>query len=215
MTLRDIAQSRRFVAVGTELCRRAIASCDEAGFDALTLPGWTRRHLVAHLAANAEALLRLLHWAHTGEPTPMYSSPEQRAADIAAGAAMSGAELTAWFERSSMALDAGFANMSDDAWNAPVVTAQGRMVAAAETTWMRSREVLIHTVDLGTGVGFGDLPYDFLAQLRNEVLTKRADERLVPLAGNLSDIVAYLVGRGRGGVTVADGAAAPELGPWL
>ena len=46
------------------------------------LPGWTRKHLVAHLAGNAEALLRLLHWAGTGERTPMYTSPEQRNADI-------------------------------------------------------------------------------------------------------------------------------------
>ena len=52
------------------------------------LPGWTRRHLVAHVAANAEALGNLVHWAATGIPTPMYSSPEARAAGIDRGLAM-------------------------------------------------------------------------------------------------------------------------------
>jgi len=42
------------------------------------LPGWTRGHLLTHLARNADALVNLLTWARTGIPTPMYASPDQR-----------------------------------------------------------------------------------------------------------------------------------------
>ncbi|BBC38326.1 hypothetical protein SGFS_096200 [Streptomyces graminofaciens] len=61
------------------------------------LPGWTRGHLLTHLARNADALVNLLTWARTGVRTPMYTTPDQRASDwmtprIDAGA---GAELVA------------------------------------------------------------------------------------------------------------------------
>ena len=89
------------------------------------LPGWTRKHVVAHLAANAEALGRLLHWAKTGERTPMYSSTEQRNADIEAGATRPGTELAQWFRASAQALDDALDTMTRAAWSAEVMTAQG------------------------------------------------------------------------------------------
>ncbi|MFI7632550.1 maleylpyruvate isomerase N-terminal domain-containing protein [Nonomuraea sp. NPDC049400] len=46
------------------------------------LPGWTGRHVAAHVAANARALGRLVHWARTGEERPMYDSPAARDAEI-------------------------------------------------------------------------------------------------------------------------------------
>ena len=71
------------------------------------LPGWTRRHVAAHLAANADAVGNLVHWAATGERTPMYSSPEQRAADIERGSTPHGDELRAWFDASAARLCRG------------------------------------------------------------------------------------------------------------
>ncbi len=50
------------------------------------LPGWTRAHVVAHVHFNALALRRLVSWARTGEETPMYASPSQRAEEIDRGA---------------------------------------------------------------------------------------------------------------------------------
>jgi maleylpyruvate isomerase len=211
-----LAEKIGFVERGTELCASAIASLDEHAFAAPSqLPGWTRRHVVAHLSANAEAIGRLLHWARTGERTPMYASPEQRVADIEAGARRSGAELAAWFERSAAELAAGFAAMTDESWRAEVVTAQGRTVAASETPWMRGREVLVHAVDLGTGITFADLPAPFLEALRAEILARRAAEQLPELVGDLPAVTAYLAGRGADAVTTADGQPAPVLSAWL
>ena len=52
------------------------------------LPGWDRRHVVAHVARNADALVNLMTWARTGEETPMYPSVEARDAGIAEAAAL-------------------------------------------------------------------------------------------------------------------------------
>jgi len=135
---RTLEESLAWSAEGTELCRKAIASLDETAYDAPTLlPGWNRRHLVAHLAANADAIGRLVSWARTGRETRMYSSSGQRAADIEAGAKLSGRELTAWFDRSAGELSAAMAALPADAWQSEVVTAQGRTVPGSEIPWMR------------------------------------------------------------------------------
>lgn len=205
-----------FVATGTALCARVVEALEPAELAAPSLlPRWSRAHVVAHLAANAEALGRLLHWARTGERTPMYASPERRAADIEAGAALPASELTAWFRRSADLLSADFAGMPPSAWAAEVVTAQGRTVPASQTPWMRSREVMVHAVDLATGLSFADLPPAFLTALRDEILAKRAAERLPELHGALADVTAYLAGRPHGPVTADAGAPPPDLSPWL
>jgi uncharacterized protein (TIGR03083 family) len=102
---RSLEQSLRWIEEGTELCRKAIAGLDEASYGApCQLDGWSRKHLVAHLAANAEAIGRLVSWARTGAEQRMYSSPEQRNADIEAGAKLSGEQVTSWFEQSAREL---------------------------------------------------------------------------------------------------------------
>src|ERR687890_258736 len=59
------------------------------------LPGWTRGHVLAHLARNADALINLTVWARTGVPTPMYPSREVRSATIEAQSGRPVAELRA------------------------------------------------------------------------------------------------------------------------
>lgn len=216
MAARDLERSLAWMEQGTELCRKALAGLDEASYaESTTLPGWTRKHLVAHLAANAEAVGRLVHWARTGERTPMYASTAQRNADIEAGGERPGAELTDWFDRSASALGVAMGSLSDEDWRAEVVTAQGRTVPASETPWMRSREVLVHVVDLGTGLSFADLPGDFLAALRADIVGKRGADNVPEVDGDPAEITAYLAGRPFSGVTTPDGAAAPPLPAWL
>ncbi|HZC40516.1 MAG TPA: maleylpyruvate isomerase N-terminal domain-containing protein, partial [Streptosporangiaceae bacterium] len=48
------------------------------------LPGWTRAHVLTHIARNADGLANLLRWARTGTQTPMYASAGARDADIEA-----------------------------------------------------------------------------------------------------------------------------------
>ncbi len=51
------------------------------------LPGWSRAHVIAHVARNAHALVNLLTWARTGVETPMYADDHQRTNEIEANAA--------------------------------------------------------------------------------------------------------------------------------
>jgi len=50
------------------------------------LPGWSRGHVLAHVAGNADSLVTLLTWAATGVEHPQYPSREARDAAIEAGA---------------------------------------------------------------------------------------------------------------------------------
>lgn len=228
----------RWVTEGTALVRRALDGLDSD--DALggpsALQGWTRKHLLAHIAANADAVGNLVAWARTGVETPMYTSRAQRNADIEAGALRPAVDLLAWFERSAAALADAFASLSDEEWEHLIVTGQGRTVPATETPWMRAREVMVHAVDLAGDVTFTDLPEDFLAALADDIVTKRGatggrpvsvrasdtDVSLelagagdpVLVSGPLAQVVAWLAGRTYTGLS-AEGGAVPELGPWL
>lgn len=233
----DLSDARRWTRDGTTQLIGEAAGLGEAALGAPSaLPGWTRRHLLAHVAANAEALGNLVRWAATGEPTPMYSSPADRAAGIERGAVLPAAELSAWLRRSAQALDNAMTALSEEQWQAPVVTAQGRTVPATEVPWLRAREVYVHGVDLATGLSFGDLPDGFLTALCGDVIARRStasgpamllqavgsggrwelpgEGDVVRLSGPLAEITAYLTGRAHK-LTTAGGDPAPALGPWL
>ena len=141
--------TRRWMDQGTRIFSGALAcTSDDALAGPTDLPGWTGRHLVAHVAANAEALLDLAHWASTGEETPMYSSPGQRDADIRAGAQKPPAELRRAAEESAPRLAAALDRLTDEQWSRTVRTARGRPIPASEIPWLRAREVMVHAVDL-------------------------------------------------------------------
>jgi maleylpyruvate isomerase len=202
-------RTHEWIAEGTALCRTALVDLDGPSL----LPGWTRKHVAAHLSLNAEAIGNLVHWARTGEERRMYASPEQRGADIEAGALRPADELLTWFEESAQMLAAAMAALTDEQWQTRVLSAQGKEIPATETSWMRSREVMIHAVDLGTGVTFADLPPDFLEALCADIRAKRGD---VPeVTGPLAEVAAYLAGRSYDGVLNADGTPAEPLPPWL
>ncbi|MGW5412971.1 maleylpyruvate isomerase family mycothiol-dependent enzyme [Actinomadura geliboluensis] len=207
---RSFADARRWTREGTALFLGAAAELTEPEYEAASpLPGWTRRHLVAHVAANAEALGNLVHWAATGEETPMYASPEERAAGIERGSRMSGPELGEWLARSAATLQASMDELTEGQWESEVVTAQGRTVPATEVPWMRSREVMVHAVDLDRGVAFADLPDDFLQALITDITAKRGLDAAALPAGPLPEVAAWLAGRPHA-LT-----GAPPLGPWL
>lgn len=200
--------TRSWVTQGTQLFLDRASALDDTAMGAPSLlPGWTRRHVTAHVAANADAMRNLVHWARTGEATPMYSSPGQRLADIEAGAQRSAADLVAWCRTSAADLAADLDALTDEQWGAEVRTAQGRTVPATELPWMRAREVCIHAIDLDDGLSFVDLPRAFLNELVEEIRVKRGLEELPE--GPLADVAAWLAGRPHAL------AGAPEIGPWL
>jgi maleylpyruvate isomerase len=160
--------ARAWADAGTRLLLRDLERLTDADLDQpCALPGWSRRQLLAHVASNAEAIGRLLTWARTGVETPMYASPAERNAAIESGATRS--DLRRWVAFSAAELAEKASAMPATAWAAEVVTAQGRVVPASETWWMRARETCIHAIDLGVGTTFSDLPDEFLAALLDDI----------------------------------------------
>ena len=191
--VRSLGDARRWTLQGTRLFTTAIEGLTESSYDAPTLlPDWNRRQLVAHVAANAEALGNLVLWATTGVETPMYRSAKERAAGIARGLTMGGDDLESWLLPSAQQLELAMDALAEDRWTAVVVTAQGRSVPASETAWMRAR-VCVHAVDLDLGVALSSLDAGFLTALTDDVVAKRG--AVPPVDGPLDQHVASLTGR--------------------
>ena len=223
---------------GTAQLLDALDRCPDAELDGPTrLPGWSRRHLAAHLGFNAQALCRLVSWARTGTETPMYASAEQRNGEIAEGSAWPPDRLRAFVRDTAAALDADLAALPAHCWEREVRTAQGRTVRAGVVPWMRVREVAVHLVDLDLDVGFDALPREVCAALVEDVAALRSTRGDGPalslrapdggtwevaghgppvtLQGTSAELARWMTGRGAGRLADSSGAPAPALGPWL
>jgi maleylpyruvate isomerase len=120
------------------------------------LPEWTRAHVVAHLALNAEALGRVLHGAvaDTADDVPrsMYDSDEQRSRDIAELAQAEPSELRERLMGATTLLADAIAAMPGDRWETRAErTPGGRTMRTSSVPAMRLRELEIHHVDLDAG----------------------------------------------------------------
>jgi maleylpyruvate isomerase len=155
---------------GTALFQRAAHALTDQDFASPShLQGWSRAHVVAHMADNADALVNLLTWARTGIETPMYPSPAARADRIEEGARRPPRELYAELLASGGRLADALAGLPEECWDKTVRTARGREVPASEVAWMRTREVWVHAVDLDAGASFDDVPREICAALLDDV----------------------------------------------
>jgi maleylpyruvate isomerase len=207
------------------------------------LPGWTRRHVVAHVGYNARAIARLVEWAATGVETPMYPSAEARNHEIDFGATLPPIALRNLFDHSAIHLNVEWRDLAADAWHHKVKTAQGRIVPAEETVWMRTREVWVHAVDLDNGASFSDIPAPVLARLLRDITgawkTRGTDQGLivrvtgrqqdlvfgdtgaedpVTVSGTLADVSSWATGRGTATVTASRAGtitAVPPAPAWI
>ncbi|GAA2029222.1 maleylpyruvate isomerase family mycothiol-dependent enzyme [Catenulispora yoronensis] len=112
--------------------------------------GWTRGHVLAHIARNADGHANLLNTAATGEVTPMYASDAQRNADIEAGSSRDAATQLADLRESAARFAEAYAAVAmADAWGRGVVRVPGaEPFPAFEVPAKRLGELLIHHVDL-------------------------------------------------------------------
>jgi maleylpyruvate isomerase len=202
------------------------------------LPGWTRGHLLTHLARQAEGFGRLLAWARTGVRTPMYENWERRNADIAAGAGRPLSELLADVRATTEALEAAITTLPEAAWSATVMTGQGEEIAAHVVPWLRAREVSLHTLDLDLAATWQELVPSFVDAVLDEATRDFANRSGLPalslrpadrdrswawgdgppitLEGPASALLAWLIGRAGGGaVHRVGGGELPQLPAWL
>ncbi|GAB2499977.1 maleylpyruvate isomerase family mycothiol-dependent enzyme [Nocardiopsis aegyptia] len=131
------------------------ATPDELGA-ASPLPGWSRAHVLSHVAQNALGLRNLATWARTGVRTPMYAGQEQRDADIDTGARQDAAALVRQVVDTAADLDADLTALPPEALAGTVEMRGGLRVPGSALAWLRLREIEVHHVDLDLGYGIAD-----------------------------------------------------------
>ncbi|MFS4093533.1 maleylpyruvate isomerase family mycothiol-dependent enzyme [Streptomyces sp. AF1A] len=223
----DHAHDLACVREATERLLTGVAALDNASLaEPSRLPGWSRGHVLAHLARNADALVNVL------EGRPMYASAEARDADIA--------------RDSSRPLDAQLADLRESAagfqrvgeapadWTRTVELRNGVTDVAARVPFRRWAEVELHHVDLGTGYELEDLPAEFVER-EIDFLTRRfsglpdvpatrvtdgtrawstgraADKPEVTVSGAPAELLGWLAGRRDGCGLTTDGDTLPKL----
>lgn len=183
---------------GTAYFARKLNELDDAALaQPSLLPGWSRRHLVAHVGYNARGLARLVDWARTGVENPMYPSIAAREREIELGATLSANALRNLAEHAAIHLNVEWRDLPAARWQAEVRTVQGRSIPISETVWMRIREVWIHAVDLNNGARFSDIPESILLRLKAEILAawdSRGEQFSIP-DGELAEQVQWMSGR--------------------
>lgn len=208
----------------TDATARLLLAAEGLDADALAaaslLPGWSRAHVLAHVARNAEGMVALVDWALTGQPRPMYASVEARAAGIESAAALEPDALRALLLESATALGAACVRLrdaGDEALHRRILFGPPRPGAepdtdAGELAWARLREVEIHHVDLDAGYGPADWSAGFVDRM-TAFLDSRSPAPAV--VGDPAEVVAWRLGRGAGPtVRAADGGDPGEPGAW-
>lgn len=203
------------------------------------LPGWTRAHVVAHLALNAEGLAGALRGLVAGDPTTMYRSQGARDADIEDLASASPSELRERLLAAVSELGDAVAAVPDDQAGSRIERVPGgdRTFAAAAVPGMRLREVEIHHADLAAGYTHHHWDPEFAASLVDSMrkrggwsapFTARATDldrswaigegagagRGPVVSGTAADLGWWLTGRGSGEGLTSEGGELPRIEGW-
>lgn len=200
------------------------------------LPGWSRAHVVAHLALNGEALRDVLRGEVDHERVPMYASQEERDRDIEE---LATAEPSALRER----LLATLTEFSDAALAVPREvwerrferTPGGQTLPLLVAPVMRLREIEIHHVDLDLDYSPDDWPQAFAELVVDGMVRRLAPEegfRIAPLdttnswdvdgvdddpavvTGPVAHVAWWLTGRDPSAQVTCSRGDLPTIQPW-
>ncbi len=202
----------------------------------IELPGWTRGHVLAHIAHVSNAVARQAEYAVRGELVDFYDGGQggrTQAIEMAAGRSA---------EEHREALSAGFTralevlgSLDEGQWSLPIRYRNSTVREGALAYW---RELVIHLADLQVGRGPETWSKEFcfyligflsprvpeelqlkLLPLALPPLTVGDGETTVSVSGMLTDIVAWLAGRtptmgSLRAEAAADSVKLPVLLPW-
>ncbi|MET7390103.1 maleylpyruvate isomerase family mycothiol-dependent enzyme [Streptomyces sp. NPDC005529] len=203
--VRDLASVR----AATDRLLTAAAGLDNASVtEPSRLPGWSRGHVLAHVARNADALVNVL------EGRPMYASATARDADIERDAPRPLDAQLADVRESAVRFQETGAAPAD--WSRTVELRNGVTDAAARVPFRRWVEAELHHVDLGTGYELEDLPEEFTVREIGFLAERFAGHPDVPSTGLSSDDGGtWTTGGGAAGGPVAVRGTAADLLGWL
>ncbi|RKT11053.1 maleylpyruvate isomerase [Streptomyces sp. 1114.5] len=208
----------------------------EAVAEPSALPGWTRGHVLAHLARNADSLVNLLTGARTGTDIPQYASNEARDAEIDRDAPRPLEVHLADLHASHQRFAEAAALLADESWTAEIRHRTGYLFPAHDIPHKRLLELEYHHVDLDAGHSPAQWPQDFaVAQFRKlaanlagadlpaaELVAEDTEDRAVigsgapalTVTGPVRALTAWLSGRSDGtDLRRTPDAALPQLPP--
>jgi maleylpyruvate isomerase len=143
--------------------RRFVTAVSELTTDQLTaptaLPGWTRGHVIAHVADAGHAFANLTELALRGELTALFpgggAERDERIEKLAPSP-----DLMAHLDSGIARLEAAWSAATAADWSRPVRFRNGDL---AGTVFARWREVWIHLVDCAVGITPADWPEELAA----------------------------------------------------
>jgi len=143
--------------------------------------GWSRGHVLAHLARNADALVRVCDVALTGATDTMYDDVEARDADIERGARRSAHDQAADIRDTSARLAERLEALRPEHSDVHVErTPGGFAIPVGMVPFMRLREVVYHHVDLDAGYTFASAPDEVVALLVRDAANRLAHDDTPP-----------------------------------
>ncbi|MFW5471657.1 maleylpyruvate isomerase family mycothiol-dependent enzyme [Knoellia sp. CPCC 206435] len=177
-------------------------ACDDLSAPSLC-EGWTRDHVLNHLARNAEALVRLVGAAVDGTGRTMYDSPESRDAEIDAGVGRDPLTVVTDVEDTAAELAPHLRRLGPEHRDVVLErTPGGPTFRGGMLPFMRLREVVYHHVDLDVGFGFDDLDGDLQVMfLENELKRQRGAEPAPSLSISTDEGDGWSLGDGAARVT--------------
>ena len=171
------------------------------------LPGWTRGHVLAHLARNADALVNVFEGRH------MYASGEARDAGIERDAPRPlDVQLADVRESAARFQEAGAAPAD---WTRTVELRNGVIDSASIVPFRRWAEVELHHVDLGIGYELEDLPAEFTEREITFLADRFAGHPEVPPTSLADSTRAWSTGGEAAEPEITVTGPAPELLGWL
>jgi len=209
---------------------RALAD-DDVGW-ASALPGWTRAHLLTHVAQAADSRTGMLRAARAGLIGEQYPSEQARADAIEAEARRPAAVIRADVGRAVEECLAAMRGHPAGLWDAPAIWLRGGRGPVRGTVASLRSELEYHHVDLAVGYAPDDWPAEFVATQLHRVtalMDHRADAPSMTLltaaavrigtvppadvTGPPAAILAWLSGRGDGSGLDTGAAGLPSLPP--
>jgi maleylpyruvate isomerase len=216
---RDTTEALTALRASTERLLTTVAALDDHELPQPSrLPGWTRAHVLTHLARSSDSRTRLLAAARSNVTGRQYESEESRNRDIETGAQRDATivrvDLHEAFERFFRAV----AEHPDDRWDAPAEWLGVGEAPVRRTIPSLRREVEFHHVDLGAAYGPDDWPPEFVTDQLDAVLDSMSRKDDAPaltielgdgvrrikdggsltVSGEPAHVLAWLSGRGDG-----------------
>jgi len=232
VTAADTPEWAAIADSAARLVATARALTEDVLHEPSALPGWTRAHILTHVAQAADSRTGLLRAAQAGRIGQQYPSEQARADAIDAGVRRPAGIIRADLDRAIQECLIAIREHPSQLWDAPAILLHGGSQPVRRVLPGLRRELEYHHVDLAADYKPADWPADFVAtelSLVTGLMDRRADAPPMTLAdhgmlhigtsppvdvtGSPTAMLAWLSGRSDGSGLHTASAVLPTIPP--